>query len=614
MAIITAEGLAIPGEGPVFNKNGSVVTLKKISETDWLLFGDLAEGNSTGFGGDGSCEDDGILYRKDNGVTIAVNEGVEPFNGWTGFEGECYYVVEDRYALESVVSRFKDLDGDGEIFIEYQGRQLSLNRVVTTFATDMAYMFENASAFNQDISSWDVSGVTGMRSMFAHASSFNQDIGSWDVSSVTDMRDMFEQAGSFNQDIESWDVSNVENMYAMFHHASAFNQNLNTWNVSRVKNTAYMFNGCTAFNGDISNWDVSSVTEMYHMFDGASAFNQDLSMWDVSSCTTFAGMFSAAVSFNSDIGGWNTSNATNMRSMFADASIFNRDISKWDVSNVTDFGDMFSPFWAGPGLGMAFNQPIGKWNMKSATYLRGMFSDNNSFNQPLGDWDVSGVGNMDYMFMRATAFNQDLSRWCVTNIPREPHAFADDTTAWVKSKPRWGTCPGSGGSGGGGNEGFVGDGGVQPDVGPIPRQVVMEWDGNHNVNRTNNTRGQWTQDVVSLRSPQPMWFHNKYEREDPGEVEDTYINMSHTATHTGHYAGDRELSFSVGGVNFRWTFEEAWFRINGKYYNFLDVSVDETEDYGQNVYRFTLDSVGPSPFLPEEDNHIEGRIVMSPIP
>lgn len=50
MTIITAAGLAdMNSYLAPFNKNGSVVTLKKISETDWLLFGDIAEGDSEGF-------------------------------------------------------------------------------------------------------------------------------------------------------------------------------------------------------------------------------------------------------------------------------------------------------------------------------------------------------------------------------------------------------------------------------------------------------------------------------------------------------------------------------------------------------------------------------------
>jgi surface protein len=60
-----------------------------------------------------------------------------------------------------------------------------------TFNQDMATMFQNATAFNQDIGGWDVSNVTRMVSMFWNAASFNQDIGRWDVLNVTNMNYMF---------------------------------------------------------------------------------------------------------------------------------------------------------------------------------------------------------------------------------------------------------------------------------------------------------------------------------------------------------------------------------------------------------------------------------------
>merc|ERR1712048_1478461 len=89
-----------------------------------------------------------------------------------------------------------------------------------------ASMFSRASAFNKDLSKWDVSAVTSMASMFSRASAFNQDLSKWDVSAVTDMTYMFSDASAFNQDLSKWDVSAVNNMGFMFVRASSFKRKL----------------------------------------------------------------------------------------------------------------------------------------------------------------------------------------------------------------------------------------------------------------------------------------------------------------------------------------------------------------------------------------------------
>ncbi|NBV51055.1 BspA family leucine-rich repeat surface protein, partial [bacterium] len=123
------------------------------------------------------------------------------------------------------------------------------------------------------IGSWNTSAVTNMASMFQSASAFNQSIGSWNTSNVTSTASMFQSASAFNQNIGSWNTSNVTSIASMFYGASAFNQDIGFWNTSNVTNMSWVFGFASTFNQNIGSWNVASVTNMSSMFQ-SSALNR----------------------------------------------------------------------------------------------------------------------------------------------------------------------------------------------------------------------------------------------------------------------------------------------------------------------------------------------------
>ena len=95
----------------------------------------------------------------------------------------------------------------------------NIRTVVAAWLSDSA----SAEATYGHISTWKTGEVTDMSWLFEDASSFNDDISPWDTSSVTTMNGMFSKTSSFNQPIGAWDTSGVRRMDWMFV-GSAFNQ------------------------------------------------------------------------------------------------------------------------------------------------------------------------------------------------------------------------------------------------------------------------------------------------------------------------------------------------------------------------------------------------------
>jgi surface protein len=322
---------------------------------------------------------------------------------------------------------------------------------IPSSVTQLTGMFNSATAFNQNISSWNVSNVAVMEGMFVNATSFDQNIGIWNVSNVANMSNMFSGATAFNQNISSWNVSNVLYMAGMFNGATDFNNGgvALSWGnkTSNVLTMAFMFNGATSFDQNISSWNVSNVQTMLVMFQGATSFNQDISAWNVISVTNMSNMFAGASLFNN--GGvalsWGnkTSNVSIMSGMFAGTSalnpnVFNQYIGDWNVGSATLMEGMFQ-------FATSFDQDIGGWNVSNVINMKLMFNGASAFNKDIGDWDVSSVATMEQMFQNAVLFNQYIRGWAVPSGTDLSNMF-NGATAF--QNVYWITTPGYDGTGG----------------------------------------------------------------------------------------------------------------------------------------------------------------------
>jgi surface protein len=290
----------------------------------------------------------------------------------------------------------------------------------------LSRMFLNATSFNQNIGTWDVSNVSAMDRMFEGATSFNQDLSGWDFSSVLRMDDMFKDAVGFDQDLGNWNVSNVSNMIGMFAGVTLSTANYDSlligWNSLPLKTGVPFFGGNSTYcEGEAARNNMIN-TFGWSIGDGGLAPACDPSTYFVTTWKTDNPGTSNASSitiptfvgetYNYDID-WDNDG------VFDDLGVTGTITHDYNVAGTYTFG------LRGDFPRIYFNNTgdkekiiaINQWGINPWVEMEGSFSGCSNLEVLATDTpDLSGVSSMSGMFEGATSFNQDIGTWDVSNV------------------------------------------------------------------------------------------------------------------------------------------------------------------------------------------------------
>lgn len=311
-------------------------------------------------------------------------------------------------------------------------------------------LISGCTIYNEDLGQWNLK-PTGLVRAFQNAIAFNHDLSNWDTSSVGSMDLCFGSANSFNNggvNMGAWDTSSVTRMEQMFQGNTAFNDGgtpgasnggvgvgMDSWDIGNVFNFRRCFNGASNFNTYIGSWDVSSLTDGFEMFFRASSFNQDLTNWNfdrtrsrgASTSTATSKLIDSAANFVTD-GVLNNYYVLNLSDnaqprarvtsvtateLTLDTDIFTASSQRYVVWNSyfnlqTSFSN--TPFNSGLASGVAGTR-IGNWDMIGLSSMGNMFQSNSAFNQDISTWSLATCLDTRSAFYLAPSFNYDLSNW-----------------------------------------------------------------------------------------------------------------------------------------------------------------------------------------------------------
>jgi len=154
-------------------------------------------------------------YDTDNTFTVLIKKTLSNF----GNAGATYLNADRLTKVNNFGEiRLRSLSGAFRDAINLT--QITALPSINSTITDLSHCFRGATGFNDSyITNWNVSGVTAMSYMFNGASTFNQDISSWDITGISGLNDsgmtgIFTNSGlserNYTNILNSWGGKNVK--------------------------------------------------------------------------------------------------------------------------------------------------------------------------------------------------------------------------------------------------------------------------------------------------------------------------------------------------------------------------------------------------------------------
>ena len=286
---------------------------------------------------------------------------------------------------------------------------------------DLSYTFNFAGQFNQDLSTWDTSGIKFMQHLFDTAAAFNGYIETWNTSSVTNMDYMFNFTPTFNQNLGNWDITSVNFMSGMLDNSNLSMTNysftLSGWATQTVQSgvslgaTGLYYNnngivGHTILTDPPNNWIITGDTYIalpnliYLTFDFKASFFNPVTI------TLPLPTPDSSINYFIEWGDGITE-----QQVISHTYTHPGPVNVVVLANVTTFGNGATPWDTSGGV---YLTNVVYWD-SSFTSFSGAFNGCTSLISVPSTLPVN-VTNVSYMFQGAYSFNQDLSLWNISNI------------------------------------------------------------------------------------------------------------------------------------------------------------------------------------------------------